>query len=130
MDSPHRRGGEGLAVGGLEGRLVGSALGEVVGAQVDQHRVGDEASEVPGRSVSMRQRIEVGHGAVGLDRDLGPRLPPQPHQCAERFAQAGLCAPELLRVQMIALERGLDIGEFTLDAMSVAEALAAAGGWV
>ena len=46
-----------------------------------------------------------------------------------RFAEAGLAAPALLRVQQLSREAGHDPGPFSLDPGAVAMALAAAGGW-
>ena len=43
--------------------------------------------------------------------------------------EAGLAAPVLLEVQLQARRKGLDVGEFTLDAARAAERIAAAGGW-
>jgi energy-coupling factor transport system ATP-binding protein len=45
------------------------------------------------------------------------------------FDVAGLVAPEVLRVQQLAVERGLSLGEFTLDPREAARNLASAGGW-
>ena len=45
------------------------------------------------------------------------------------FRRAGLSAPDLLRVQELAAERGVALGSFTLDPDAVARTLAAAGGW-
>ena len=45
------------------------------------------------------------------------------------FAEAGLVAPDVLRVQELAAERGIVLGEFSLDAEAAAASLAAAGGW-
>lgn len=45
------------------------------------------------------------------------------------FERAGLRAPDVLRVQMRARERGVDAGPFTLDPTLAAENLARAGGW-
>jgi energy-coupling factor transport system ATP-binding protein len=47
----------------------------------------------------------------------------------EAFAAAGLSAPDVLRVQMLARERGVDVGALTLDPAAAACALADAGGW-
>jgi energy-coupling factor transport system ATP-binding protein len=40
------------------------------------------------------------------------------------FAAAGLLAPDVLRAQMLARERGCDVGRFTLDPLRAAEAFA------
>ena len=45
------------------------------------------------------------------------------------FAEAGLVAPDVLRVQELAAQRGVALGEYTLDAEVAAAALVAAGGW-
>jgi hypothetical protein len=47
----------------------------------------------------------------------------------ERFAEAGLVAPDVLRVQQAARERGGDLGPFTLDPQAAAENIAAGAGW-
>jgi energy-coupling factor transport system ATP-binding protein len=44
------------------------------------------------------------------------------------FASAGLLAPDVLRIQMLARERGCDVGSFTLDPARAAAALALALG--
>ena len=45
------------------------------------------------------------------------------------FADAGLLAPDVLRVQELAAERGVQVGEYRLDPEGAAEVLASAGGW-
>ena len=45
------------------------------------------------------------------------------------FAEAGLVAPDVLRVQELAVEHGVALAEYRLDAEDAAAALAAAGGW-
>ncbi|NTU71010.1 MAG: ATP-binding cassette domain-containing protein [Coriobacteriia bacterium] len=45
------------------------------------------------------------------------------------FASAGLIAPDVLRFQMLARERGIDVGPFTLDPVEAADRALAAGGW-
>jgi energy-coupling factor transport system ATP-binding protein len=45
------------------------------------------------------------------------------------FADAGLVAPDVLRFQLLARERGCDPGAFTLDPERAAANIAAAGGW-
>lgn len=45
------------------------------------------------------------------------------------FERAGLSAPDVLRVQQIARERGLQLGELTLDPEAAAGALRLAGAW-
>ena len=47
----------------------------------------------------------------------------------EKFADAGLTAPDVLRLQQLAAERGLVLPQFTLDPDAVAHALVSAGGW-
>jgi energy-coupling factor transport system ATP-binding protein len=47
----------------------------------------------------------------------------------ETFADAGLAAPGVLRLQQLAVERGLVLPDFSLDPDAVAHALASAGGW-
>jgi energy-coupling factor transport system ATP-binding protein len=47
----------------------------------------------------------------------------------ETFADAGLTAPDVLRLQQLAAERGLALPQFSLDPDAVARALASAGGW-
>jgi len=56
----------------------------------------------------------------------------QPEELIARpgaFAEAGLLAPDVLRVQELAAERGLPVGEYRLDPQAAAEALALARGW-
>jgi energy-coupling factor transport system ATP-binding protein len=45
------------------------------------------------------------------------------------FRSAGLIAPDVLRFQMLARERGFDVGSFTLDPAKAAENAVRAGGW-
>jgi energy-coupling factor transport system ATP-binding protein len=45
------------------------------------------------------------------------------------FVSCGLRAPDVLEVQRLAAERGLDVGPFTLEPGEAAARLAAAGGW-
>lgn len=45
------------------------------------------------------------------------------------FSRAGLRAPDVLRVQLAARERGMDVGALTLDPLAAARSLARAGGW-
>lgn len=47
----------------------------------------------------------------------------------QAFEDAGLAAPDVLRAQMLAAERGAVLPGFTLDPLAAAKALAAAGGW-
>jgi len=64
-------------------------------------------------------------GAVGFWGEAGALVDdPAP------FERAGLRAPDVLRVQVLARTRGLDVGAFTLDPRLAAANLARAGGWV
>lgn len=45
------------------------------------------------------------------------------------FAAAGLIAPDVLRFQMLARDRGYDPGPFTLDPVAAAANISLAGGW-
>lgn len=45
------------------------------------------------------------------------------------FSAAGLIAPDVLRFQMLARERGIDPGPYTLDPAAVVAHLALTGGW-
>jgi energy-coupling factor transporter ATP-binding protein EcfA2 len=45
------------------------------------------------------------------------------------FADAGLASPDVLRIQQLAVERGLALPGFSLDPDAVAHALASAGEW-
>lgn len=47
----------------------------------------------------------------------------------ESFERAGLVAPDVLRVQQLAVERGAQLGGFTLDVDRAARALLGAEGW-
>ena len=47
----------------------------------------------------------------------------------DHFERAGLIAPEVLRVQQLARAAGHDVGRFSIDPLSVAQALAHVGGW-
>jgi energy-coupling factor transport system ATP-binding protein len=50
-------------------------------------------------------------------------------QRPEAFAEVGLAAPDVLKLQLAARSRGIDTGPFTLDPVRAAEAIARAGGW-
>ncbi len=47
----------------------------------------------------------------------------------DAFGEAGLAAPDVLRLQMLARERGAFRAEYTLDPLAAAQGLSAEGGW-
>jgi len=55
----------------------------------------------------------------------GARLVGEP----EAFTHAGLVAPDVLRAQQLAAERGASLAPFTLEPEAAAASIAAAGGW-